>query len=187
MLPDDAAEILQQVLDPFLFLFERVLQVVALQEDQQSLQVDNHLGLRANRVAQPLLTRQQCCDAFEAVRDIVIATLPVGSLEQFGSLGIVLLEELGQLQQLLLELLVARRDVLLLAVESGLGGTPSSRRLPGFGFQANVLLGSGALLRVLGRNKHGAAKQQRDKQQSSASMHAWISSRRLGPEPVRIR
>ena len=58
VLANDRPEILQQVFDAFLLCLERVLQVIALQQHQQSLQIDDHFRLRTDRVAQFLVTAE---------------------------------------------------------------------------------------------------------------------------------
>ena len=154
MFPDHRAKVFQQVLDPLLLLFERVLQVVALKQNQQRLEIGYYISLCANGVAEPLLARQECGDSIEVVRNIVVTTLAIGPLEQLSPFGIVVAKKLCQLQQFLLELLVTRRDVLLLPIETWLASDFSSRRLLGVGFQSNIFPGRGCLPGVLGRHKN---------------------------------
>ena len=155
MFPDHRAKVFQQVLDPLLLLLKRVLQVVALEQDQQRLEIGDHVGLGTNSVAEPLLTGQQCRDPIEVVRDVVITTLAICPLEQLSSFSVVVPKKLCQLQQFLLELLVARRDVLLLPIETPITSDFTTRCLLRVGFQSNVFLGRDWLPGVLGRNENG--------------------------------
>ena len=86
---DDGPQVLQEILDSLLFLLERVLEIIALKQHEQGLEIADDFRLRANRISQSLFASQQRSDPFQAIRNIVVTTLPVCPPEQLGPFGIV--------------------------------------------------------------------------------------------------
>ena len=143
LLGDQVVHILDQILDPCSFLFNLVAAVLAHQQLQHRLHVDDDFLLALDGVAELILAEDlgQYPELILHPSFLALANRPG---EQLGALGIALAEVFGQLQQRLLEAAIPHRDHFLRAGQR-------SRRY-GTGSGGRILCGWSLGRRFLGRS-----------------------------------
>ena len=133
--------------------------------------------LTINGVAEFSLAGQECSNSLHIARDVVVTAATIGATQQFGPLRIRFPQELGQLQQFLLEFLVATGDpsLIVLEVVIFLGGFPG--RFFRLGLQPDGFSGLRWCLSrsILGGQKCHRTPQQHKQQRCDSSFHERIS------------